>query len=528
MTKHLLSIVIFFTTSSTLAAINIDLDFDKPHVSNELIVKFKDANSRSFLTRSIELKKEFRASKAVLIKLPETLRSQNLIEELKKSKEVEYMSLNYIYKDLLQNVPNDTSYSRQYAHNRLNSEAAWEVTTGSRDVLVAVIDSGVDYNHPDLKDNYWTNPGEFGLDAEGNDKSANGIDDDGNGYVDDFRGWDFFNNDNDPMDDNSHGTHCAGIIGATGNNSEGIVGVNWEVSMIGLKIFSGGGQTNTAAIIEGIEYATLMGVDLSNNSWGGAEYNAAVEAAIQEARDAGIIFVAAAGNNRSDNDRRIFYPANYKIDNVVSVLSTDSRDNKSGFSNYGSATVHIGAPGSSILSTVPNGRYASKSGTSMAAPYVTGVIALAMSKFPDEEHVKLINRVIHSGDKLSNLDGQVRNGRRLNASKIFDDDTVAPASVENFEMTNDGWWNVRFQYEKVGDDGLEGEAQFYDFRWSENPITEENWNDAENLPIRERTDLGNNKVEIKVRDIFGSRAYIGVRAIDDAGNQSPDLKIIEL
>jgi subtilisin family serine protease len=530
MLKYIILTTFVLATHSAFSADSLTgLNFDKPHVANELIVKFKEGQSRSFLTRSsVEIKKEFQLSKAMLIKIPENLRSANIIDELTNSDAVEYVQLNYIYTDLFVNTPNDADFSSQYAHARISSEEAWSTTTGSRDVLVAVIDSGVDYNHPDIKDNYWTNSGEMGLDENGEDKSTNGIDDDGNGYVDDFRGWDFINGDNDPMDDNSHGTHCAGIIGASGNNSIGVVGVNWEVSMVGIKIFSARGSTNSAAIVEGVEYATLMGVSLSNNSWGGTEYEPALEAAIKEAQKAGIIFVAASGNNRADTDRRTFYPAGYKIDNVVSVLSTDSRDNKSSFSNYGSGSVHIGAPGSSILSTVPGGGYRSMSGTSMAAPYVAGAVALAMSQFPDEDHVKLINRVIHSGDKLSSLNGETRNARRLNTSAMFSTDEVAPANVSHFELVNNGWFNVTFEYDKVGDDGMEGEAQFYDIRWSEEPLTLENWGEATGLPIRDESAVSENRVEIRVRDIFGRRAFIGMRAVDEAGNVSPEIKQIEL
>lgn len=530
MLKYLLLVSFTFFLQLAFAVDHLaSIDFTKPHVKNEFIVKLKEGYGRSFFARTdVEVKKDFRASKAFLIKTSNSARTENLIEELRYSDAVEYIELNHIYENLLQITPNDKEYSNQYAHKKMSSEEAWKISTGSLNVKVAVIDTGIDYSHPDLKDNYWFNPGETGLDEDGNDKSTNGVDDDGNGYVDDFRGWDFINDDNDPMDDNSHGTHCAGIIGAKGNNSIGIAGINWEVSMMGIKIFSASGRTNTAAIIEGIEYATLMGMDLSNNSWGGSSYERSVEAAIKEAQKKGIVFVAAAGNNRSNNDSRVYYPAGYTMDNVVSVLSTDSGDRRSNFSNYGSATVHAGAPGTSVLSTIPDGEYSYKSGTSMAAPYVAGVIALAKSKFPDEGHVKLINRVLHSGDRLESLEGQSRTGRRVNASKIFSDDDVAPATLSHFELVNDGWWNVRFQYDKVGDDGLEGEAQFYDFRWSKNPITEENWSEAENLPIREREDLSEKRVEIKVRDIFGRGAFVGVRAIDKAGNYSPEIKTIEL
>ena len=222
-----------------------------------------------------------------------------------------------------------------------------------------------------------------GLDADGNDKQTNGIDDDGNGYVDDFRGWDFINGDNDPMDDHSHGTHCAGTIGAVGNNGVGVVGVNWEVSLVGLKVFTGGGSTTTEALTEAIQYATTIGVDLTSNSWGGGAESEVLRTAIEDADKAGILFVAAAGNSSSDNDRFPHYPSSYDVDNIIAVASTDTNDQLSSFSSYGKESVDVAAPGTQIYSTIPNDGYGYKSGTSMATPHVAGLVALVKSVFTD-------------------------------------------------------------------------------------------------------------------------------------------------
>ena len=237
---------------------------------------------------------------------------------------------------------------------------AWNITTGSKDVLVGVIDTGIDYSHPDLKGNMWSNPGETGLDADGNDRSTNGIDDDNNGYVDDHQGWDFYNSDNDPMDGHSHGTHCAGTIGAKGNNGIGVVGVNWDVSLVGLKVFSDGGSTTAAILAEAISYANTIGVDLTSNSWGGGGVSEAIRSSIQQADEAGILFVAAAGNASADNDASPQYPSSYDLDNIIAVASTDRNDRLSSFSSYGRVNVDVGAPGSDIYSTVPGGQYGTK------------------------------------------------------------------------------------------------------------------------------------------------------------------------
>ena len=278
-------------------------------------------------------------------------------------------------------VPNDERFMDLWGLKNTGNEGgvagadiavthAWEQTTGSRDVTVAVIDTGVDYNHPDLKNNIWQNSGELGVDANGEDKRTNGVDDDGNGYVDDWHGWDAYNSDNDPMDGHSHGTHCAGTIGAEGDNEIGVVGVNWKVSIIPVKIFSDKGSTSTDAIVRGISYANTVGAHVQSNSWGGGSFSEAVYDVITEARDVGAVFVAASGNNYgNDNDTRPFYPSSYDVDNIVSVASIDKKNRLSSFSNKGPTSVDVAAPGSNILSTVPNNAYASKSGTSMATPH---------------------------------------------------------------------------------------------------------------------------------------------------------------
>ncbi|MFN7768903.1 MAG: S8 family serine peptidase [Planctomycetaceae bacterium] len=327
----------------------------------------------------------------------------------------------------LARLPNDPSFSQLWGLENLggggkvadadiDAPAAWDVTTGSSSVVVGIIDTGIDYNHPDLAANIWTNPGEI---------AGDGIDNDANGFVDDIHGWDFFNEDSNPFDDNGHGTHVAGTIGAVGNNGVGVVGVNWNVKMMGLKFLSGSGSGFSSDAIRAVNYATLMrerGVNVvaTNNSWGGGGYDAAMESAIRAAGDQGVLFVAAAGNDGANIETAGFYPASYNLDTIVSVAATTSSDTLAGFSNYGVTRVDLGAPGAAIYSTLPGNTYGTYSGTSMATPQVAGVVALAAAQFPGATSLQLKQAVMDSGDSLAALAGKTISGKRLNAASTLD------------------------------------------------------------------------------------------------------------
>ncbi len=257
-----------------------------------------------------------------------------ILEKLNKNPDIEFAEPNYVLS--IDAVPNDPSFSQLWGiHNLgqtggaadadIDAPEAWDVQTGSSDVVIAVIDTGVDYNHPDLVSNIWTNLGEI---------PGNGIDDDGNGYVDDVHGYDFANNNGDPTDDHYHGTHCAGTIGAGGNNGIGIAGVNWNVSIMPGKFLTASGSGTEAGAIASIQYAILMGADVMSNSWGGGGYSQALYDAISAANEAGSLFVAAAGNTGSDNDVYPHYPSSYDIPNVIAVAATDYNDNKAGFAAF--------------------------------------------------------------------------------------------------------------------------------------------------------------------------------------------------
>lgn len=282
----------------------------------------------------------------------------------------------------------------------IDAPEAWDLTTGSGTIVVGIIDTGIDYRHPDLARNIWTNLDEIG---------GNGIDDDGNGYVDDVRGWDFHNNDNDPLDDNFHGTHVAGTVGAVGNNGLGIAGVAWNVKLMPLKFLGADGSGFTSDAIRALDYARVNGARIVNNSWGGGGYSQAFSDAIERYRQSGGIFVAAAGNSGSDNDSRPSFPASYPQDNVLTVAATNDRDQLASFSNYGFGSVDIAAPGVSILSTAPGGTYRVASGTSMAAPHVSGAAALVWSLHPEFDYAQVIRAIVESADPR--LGGRVAHGR---------------------------------------------------------------------------------------------------------------------
>lgn len=294
----------------------------------------------------------------------------------------------------------------------IDAPEAWQIVQATSDIVVGVIDTGIDYNHVDLASNMWTNPGEV---------ANNGIDDDGNGFVDDVHGYDFYNNDGDPWDDHGHGTHVAGTIGAVGNNGLGITGVAWSTSLMALKFLGAGGNGSSADAVRAINYATMMrtrynvNIRVTNNSWGGGGTYAPLRAAIEQSQQADMLFVAAAGNSGQNTDHTAHYPSSYNNDNLISVAATTRRDALATFSNFGQRTVDLGAPGAAIVSTVPSNRYTSFSGTSMAAPHVTGTAALAWSLVPDATYDRIRDALFEGVDPLATLENKVATGGRLNA-----------------------------------------------------------------------------------------------------------------
>jgi len=307
---------------------------------------------------------------------------------------------------------NDPGAGQVYSMGKIDAADAWNLTTGSKSVVVGVVDTGIDYTHPDLAANIWKNPGEI---------PGNGIDDDHDGFVDDVHGFNFVSNTGNVMDDNGHGTHVAGTIAAVGNNSVGVVGVNWSASLMALKFLDSTGSGYVSDAVRAINYATMMrktygvNVRVLNNSWGGGGYSAALDAAITASNNAGILFVAAAGNNATNNDTTAQYPANYTAANVISVAASDQTDKLASFSNYGATTVDLAAPGVNIYSTLPNNRYGTYSGTSMATPLVSGVAALSWAYKSDATVTDVRNAILQGVDKISSLSRKVASGGRLDA-----------------------------------------------------------------------------------------------------------------
>ena len=320
-------------------------------------------------------------------------------------------------------IPNDPLFEDLWGLNNtgqtsgtedadIDAVEAWDVGTGSSDVVVAVIDTGIDYTHPDLIDNIWVNPGEI---------AGDGIDNDGNGFIDDIHGWDFAYNDSDPYDRQGHGTHVAGTIGASGNNGIGVTGVSQDVSLMAIKFLNDSGSGTTSGAIRAIEYTNLMkqrgtNIVLTNNSWGGGGYSSSLRSVIADAMDLDILFVAAAGNESTSSHS---YPAGYDLDNIISVASTDRYDELSSFSNFSTSWVDLAAPGSSILSTRAGGGYETLSGTSMASPHVAGAAALLAAVRPDLSALEIKAQLLENVDHLPQLSSRVATSGRLNVNSLF-------------------------------------------------------------------------------------------------------------
>jgi subtilisin family serine protease len=355
--------------------------------------------------------------KILHVKLPAGKSVSQAITEQKAKKDPRVLRVEPNYKVRALGVPNDPYFSTLWAMRNtgqsggtanadIDAVSAWDITTGSDDVVVAVIDTGIDHRHPDISANIWTNSGEI---------PGNGIDDDHNGYIDDVHGYNFVGNDGNSLDLHGHGTHCAGTIGGAGNNGVGVTGVNWRGKIMACRFLDENGSGSVADAIDAINYAVENGAKILSNSWGGGPYTAALAAAITNAKNNGVLFVAAAGNDSVDCDSSPHYPSGYDISNVIAVAATDNTDSLAYFSNYGHNTVHLGAPGVNIRSTVLNNGYAYYSGTSMATPHVSGVAALLLAYNPSMSVNEMKSRLIWTGDPINALDGKTISGRRLNA-----------------------------------------------------------------------------------------------------------------
>ncbi len=371
------------------------------------------------------IKRTYQSISAMHIQVPDGDDAAARVTQIRSFDKVLYVEPNY--KLRLSALPNDPDFGQLWGlHNNgdgggvddadIDAPEAWDIKTGSS-IIVAVIDTGIDHLHPDLAANMWVNPEEI---------ADNGIDDDGNGYIDDVNGYDFGDDDADPMDDVvGHGTHCAGTIGAVGNNSLGVCGVNWSVKLMACKIADATGGLDTAGAIAAIEYAWRNGARVSNNSWGGYGFSQALYDAIQVAGENGHLFVAAAANDANDNDATPAYPASFDLDNIIAVAATDRSDGLANFSNYGATTVDLGAPGVAILSTLPTAgsqmgaEYGEAQGTSMATPHVTGAAALILAADDRLSVAALKAALLDNADPISSLSGKCVTGARLNVGNAM-------------------------------------------------------------------------------------------------------------
>jgi len=463
------------------------------------------------------------------------------IEALNVRPDVLYAEPNFIRRK--QAVPNDPRYPEMWnlknpgggsavAGADIKAETAWNVTTGNRNMVVAVIDEGIDINHQDLQANIWRNPGET---------AGNGIDDDANGFVDDVNGYDFVHSDGSVYDGpgtnpdgttiDLHGTHVAGTIGAVGNNGIGVVGVNWQASLMSLKFLGPDGGTS-ADLLRALSYVKMMrdrwvtsggtqgaNIRVTNNSYGGGSFAQSEFDAIQSLNTSGILFVASAGNDAEDNNLLPAFPASYDLPNVISVAATDRSDKLSGFSNFGSRNVHIGAPGSSILSTIPGNGYAGLSGTSMASPHVAGVAALVLAQHPDLTTTRVRAAILFGGAPISSLIDKTETGNRLDAAGALQNsdeiDLIQPAPIADLHFVANDGRTVSLAWTAPGDDGGSGQAALVEWRFTDGSTGKQFLVGASSSALAGGQQFGS--VNLPYRHTSGT---LQLRVIDNAGNAS--------
>jgi subtilisin family serine protease len=424
-----LSATALLLTLLTLAVVGVDrsaaTDDQAEAIPGELIVGFTPSatdwqEQRAIAKARGELEERIDSVDAAVVTVDPS-RTDDASERLMRNPAVDFVEPNYVLR--AHRIPNDRSFGDQWGLRNLghfggkqgadiSATAAWDVTTASN-ATVAVVDTGVSYKHPDLAGNAWKNPVD----------PLNGLDDDGDGFSDDVFGADFFSNDSDPEDDGGHGTHVAGIIGAQGNNAVGVTGVSWDVNVMSLKFLDENGEGNTADAANAIDYAVAHGARVINASWGGPSFSQALYGSIRRAGERGTLVVAAAGNEGVNADSSPDYPAAFDLPNIVSVAATDRSDRLLDFSNYGAKSVDLAAPGDDITSTVPTvtdpSGYAAFSGTSMAAPFVSGAAALYLSKFPQAGVDQIKAALLQTVDKLPTLAGKTVSGGRLNVARAL-------------------------------------------------------------------------------------------------------------
>jgi subtilisin family serine protease len=500
-------------------------------IEGEILVKYRPGvvgqartEVRGTLGNGTRRLRTFEFIRSEHLKLPPGLSNEQALARLARNPNVEHAESNLEIR--LDEIPNDPRFPELYAMRNtgqtggtagadIRATNAWDLFTGDPNLLVGVIDTGIDYNHPDLAANAWTNA----LEAAG----TPGVDDDGNGYVDDIHGYDFVNNDGDPMDDNGHGSHCAGTIGGVGNNAIGVTGVNWNVKMAGIKFLSAGGSGSTAGAIASVEYAIAIGARLTSNSWGGGGFSQELLDAINAAGAAGQLFIAAAGNSSANTDTSPHYPSSYDTPYIIAVAATDHNDGLAGFSNFGATTVDLGAPGDDILSCEPGGGYRLLSGTSMATPHVAGAAALAWGRFPNASNLQIKQLILLKADPIPALAGRCVTGARLNVFlSIADPDSTPPGQVTDLATTDPGSTTMGLTWTATGDDGGTGTASRYDIRWSTAPIPDSVAFYAANAVEGPDPQAAGATETAEVAGLtFNTFYHFALRALDEFGNAGP-------
>ncbi len=395
---------------------------------------------------------------------------------------------------------------------------AWEITTGSRSgPVIAIVDSGIDYGHPELAPNLWHNSGE----------SPDGADTDGNGYVDDLHGVNFLDGSGDPSDDSGHGTHIASIIAAEGNNGQGMAGINWQAQIMPLKFLESSGRGSIANAISAIAYAESQEARLVVNGWGSEVQNQALFEVIEASQ---AMHICASGNDGYDNDIRPVHPASFPLDNIIAVAATDHNDEFTRFSNNGETSVDLSAPGRKVYSLSLDDEYKLLGGTSTAAAHVAGVAGLILTKYPELDNESLRTRLLSGVDPLPKRADRVVTGGRLNAAKALEDDTTPPAAPGDLWVTRLDEREVGLSWTASGDDGMEGRAHHYELRYASGPIVdgepapgEVRFQEASPITAPKPGEPG--QTEYASVDLGPSgqarTIHFAVRAVDNVGNHSP-------
>ncbi len=475
------------------------------------------------VTRRIDMPAEMAArfeGELIQLRLPPTMSTAQAMAAMAGDGRVAYAEPNFRIKTFERKPPKlpptdltDLQWNLRNSNGvDIKALDAWKISTGVREngPVVAVLDTGIDYNHPDLASNMWTNP-----------------DPDLGDPTDGIYGTNLVEDTGDPLDDHNHGTHCAGIIGAAANNG-GVVGVNWNTNLMAVKVLDSQGMGDTADAVAALAYATKKGARITNNSWGTDEYSQAMKDALAASP---ALHICSAGNDGWDNDTHPSYPGSFDLDNVISVASHNRRNQLAPSSNRGASTVHIAAPGVAVHSTLKQGQWGALSGTSMAAPHVAGVAALIASKYPEADNATIKTRILHSVDRMPSNDADLLISKgRLNAGRALTEDSVAPAAMTDFSARALDPGTVELRWTASGDDGTQGSAVRYELRYSHLPIAvnsevkpgEVGFQDA--LPAPLEAPLESGRQETARVDVRPSgkeqKLYWALRAIDKVGNPS--------